>query len=571
MISSCSLLALVIGAHASWVQMEPSVQPYNPENSMWVLREKAPADHSISLTVALKIDEDRRAELEKIFWEVSDPKHENYGKHRSVQDITKLLDTSSMAARREAVKKYFLDMGATSVEANANGDMFTLELPVSAAEKALKTTLAFFTHSERKELRITRASGVYHLPEDVASHISVVGELLQFPRLRLPSLTNLKGTGGWPNACSAAGCNGLVTPAVLAERYKLPKANASDGKPSTMAVAEFQGQYFQNKDLSAFGTACHVDCKVDKVIGGDSPSGGVESELDIEYIKAVAPEVPLTFIYNGEYSLLKWVNQITSMSDAPLVHSVSYGNDEVQQSSTEYMYTCNTAFMKAGTLGLSILFASGDQGVCGRSGCGTLFHARFHPDFPAGSPYITSVGGTDFAGANIGDETAWSASGGGFSDTFGIPDFQKDAVAAYKASPDANLPPQKLWNNTGRGYPDVAALGGTKTPYCVNVNGMFAGVAGTSAACPVVAGVFAKLNGLRAAQSKAPLGFLNPFIYQNAAAFQDVTSGVNTGSNMRKYGFKAIKGWDAATGWGTPDYEALSKVVMEEASNTIVV
>jgi hypothetical protein len=31
-------------------------------------------------------------------------------------------------------------------------------------------------------------------------------------------------------------------------------------------------------------------------------------------------------------------------------------------------------------------------------------------------------------------------------------------VAAYKASADANLPAQKLWNNTGRGYPDIRYL-----------------------------------------------------------------------------------------------------------------
>merc|ERR1711957_613595 len=67
-------------------------------------------------------------------------------------------------------------------------------------------------------------------------------------------------------------------------------------------------------------------------------------------------------------------------------------------------------------------------------------------------------------------------------------EYQKDAVAAYKASPDANFPPQDLWNNTGRGYPDVAALGGQKNPYCVVTDGSFEGVAGTSASCPVVAG-----------------------------------------------------------------------------------
>merc|ERR1711957_333027 len=84
--------------------------------------------------------------------------------------------------------------------------------------------------------------------------------------------------------------------------------------------------------------------------------------------------------------------------------------------------------------------------------------------------------------------------------------------------------------------------GGQVNPYCVATGGSFQGVAGTSASCPVVAGVFALLNGLRTSKKQSPLGFLNPFIYQNGAAFQDVASGVNGAG--RKYGFKAVKGWD---------------------------
>ena len=97
-------------------------------------------------------------------------------------------------------------------------------------------------------------------------------------------------------------------------------------------------------------------------------------------------------VYSASYSLLAWAEQISAMATPPAVHSVSYGNDEKQQTSTAFMDSCNVQFMKAGTRGISILFASGDQGVCGRSGCG-LFVKRFKPDFPGGSPYITVVGG----------------------------------------------------------------------------------------------------------------------------------------------------------------------------------
>lgn len=557
------LAALALPAQgAPWVQLESGVPIHDTARSSWVKGEKPPPGQDVTLTVVVRIDDGQRSELEQTFWEVSDPQHPRYGQHLSLDDVTKLLAVPE--ERVERVRKYFLAAGASEAAASPNGDMITVTMPVAVAEAALQTSLHVFSHKERTETHIVRASSGYFLPADVAEGVTMIGELLQFPRMRPRSLVVKvgagKGKGSWPNECDAAGCSGLVTPAVLAERYKLGKAAANTTNGNTMAVAEFQGQYYEPQDLDAFGKSCHRSVSVDHVIGGNHPSSGVESELDIEYIKAVAPEVPLTVIYNAQYSLLQWANQVNSMQQPPLIHSVSYGNDEAQQSSAEYMFSCNTAFMKAGARGISILFASGDQGVCGREGCG-IFSFHMHPDFPAGSPYITAVGGTNFEGSSIGPETAWSASGGGFSDTFAIPAYQKSAVEAYKSSPDAKLPPQKYWNGTGRGYPDVSALGGTKTPYCVRTGGSFAGVAGTSASSPVVGGVFAKLNGLRLAGGKPPLGFLNPFIYQNPSAFQDVTSGMN--GNGRKYGFTAIKGWDAATGFGTPDYEALSKVVME--------
>jgi len=417
------------------------------------------------------------------------------------------------------------------------------------------------------------------LPENMSRDVVMVGELLQFPLMKPKSTGNLGSTvggGAWPDTCSHLGntvCHGLVTPAVLSARYRHPNAtdNVEAVPGNSMAVAEFQGQTFKTDDLDTFSADCGVPQGVDTVIGAgqSTKKSGVEAVLDIEFIKAVAPNVPLTVVYDAKYSLLDWANQITSLEDSPLIHSVSYGNDENQQSSDAFMFSANTAFMKAGVRGLSILFASGDQGVCGREGCSKLFSKKIHfnPDFPGASPYITTVGGTDFFGDGVGDEQAWVSGGGGFSDTFPIPPYQQEAVAAYKARADANLPPQEYWNNTGRGYPDVAALGGQKTSYCVHA-GRYEGVAGTSAACPVVAGIFALLNGLRLAAGKPAMGFLNPFIYQNPSAFFDVQHGVN--KDRSKYGFTAVEGWDAATGFGTPNYVALAAAAMDSSVSVVV-
>ena len=126
---------------------------------------------------------------------------------------------------------------------------------------------------------------------------------------------------------------------------------------------------------------------------------------------------------------------------------------------------------------------------------------------------MTAVGGTDFATKSVvGEEKAWTDGGGGFSATFAIPPWQSEAVAGYKARATAAgvMPKASLYNNTGRGYPDVAALGGQGNAYCIAAGsklarGVYLGVAGTSASSPVVAAVFAKLNELRLAASKPPV------------------------------------------------------------------
>lgn len=540
---------------ASRVTMEPEVTPHDATRSTWVKRERANAEADLTLTVVVRVDEDRLRDLETVFWEVSDPTHNNYGHHLTVEEVADVL---AVPQKRVDIVKNWLEAQGAKVVVAPHRDRFTVTMSIGQWEKALDTKIHRFTHSKRTDRTIHRAATQYSLPAFVASEVVMVGELLQFPALRRTDLQNLKGSGTWPNSCKSATCAGLVQPEVLAQRYSLPNTTVN-AAGNSMAVAEFQGQYFEPSDLSSFSQSCNRPVEVATVIGGNEPSAGVEAELDIEYIRSVAPSIPLTVIYSAEYSLLNWANSINSNSSSAYVHSVSYGNDEKQQSSTAYMLSCNTAFMKAGTQGRSILFASGDQGVCGREGCGFFGMGAFHPDFPGGSPYITVVGGTDFVTYSIGDETTWSDGGGGFSNTFAIPSYQADAVKAYKANSGANLPPQKLWNNTGRGYPDIAALGGVKTPYCVATGGRFGGVAGTSAACPVAAGVFARLNGLRLAAGKSPMGFLNPWIYQNGDVFNDVTSGNNNGGGH--YGFTAVKGWDAATGWGTPNFEAMSKKI----------
>lgn len=162
--------------------------------------------------------------------------------------------------------------------------------------------------------------------------------------------------------------------------------------------------------------------------------------------------------------------------------------------------------------------------------------------FPASSPYVLACGGTKLTvlGSAIVEEIVWhnhdrSATGGGVSDFFPLPEYQQRVSV-----------PQSL--NTGfrgRGIPDVAANAGPETGYRVIVDGKQLVIGGTSAVAPLMAGLVARLN----QQKGKPLGFFHPKLYNGSFRYRDITVGDNITTFSRK-GFEAGPGWDACTGVG---------------------
>jgi len=203
-------------------------------------------------------------------------------------------------------------------------------------------------------------------------------------------------------------------------------------------------------------------------------------------------------------------------------------------------------FQKYGVMGRSILFASGDDGT----GCTSC--RRFSPNWPASSPYITSVGGIYLDGSK---PIADSISSGGFSNYFARPSYQNAAVTSYISS--HSTPAQSYYNTTGRAMPDIAAF---SEDVIIVVGGSEETVGGTSCASPMVAGIIALLNDARINAGKSTLGFLNPFLYDTLAnhpdAFTDVTQGSN-GAGCCSHGFSASQGWDPVTGVGVPAFPKL--------------
>jgi len=208
----------------------------------------------------------------------------------------------------------------------------------------------------------------------------------------------------------------------------------------------------------------------------------------------------------------------------------------------------------------------------------------YRPNFPASSPYVTTLGATQGVESGL-PETVCSAytgggitSGGGFSAVFAKPAYQASAVSGYfghlATSPAAGF------DTSGRGYPDVAVAGHS---YEVIIGGKVQSVDGTSCSSPAFAAMISLINAKRKTEGKMPLGFLNHMLYatSTAAAFNDITTGNNrctANGQTREWsksgrnfgilpptccceGFDAAEGWDPVSGLGSVNFQKLAQAL----------
>jgi len=542
---TCVLLTAMVIAGAQKVEFEPE----DVASGIWTTTGPTPRGHQIELLFAV-----RQQNLQKLHDTLmlsSNPASPSYGQHLTRQEVNDI--TTPAPAHLQAVTDFLDSYGVDWQAATPNTDMIAAVVPVEVAEQMLS---AQYMHLEHKTsgVGVHRAVDGYSLPAEVAASVDFVS-----PTTHLP--------GAWhpvvETALSADSHNNV--PKSLRRLYSIGDS-VGMARENKQAVTAFLGQLYSQDGLKEFyqdycsGISCGKG--MPKLVG-DATTGdaGVESMLDIEYITGVGGNIETEFWgFAGKSRdnpenepFMKWLAKVSSTSDSdiPKVFSSSYGEGESTWSNAAAQ-RLNAEFMKAGSRGISLLFASGDSGASCKDG-------KFHPNMPASSPYVTAVGGTQPATGfpTPGSESAIGLSSGGFSDYWPTPDWQKDAVAAYLEQPGLP-PPSRGYNTSGRGFPDIAAQAAN---FCVTPFGC--GVAGTSCASPTAAGVIGLLNDLRLQAGKSSLGFLNPLLYSKAAAFHDITTGSSSGCEFLSKGWPATKGWDAVTGLGTPNYAKLAQVVLD--------
>jgi subtilase family serine protease len=315
-------------------------------------------------------------------------------------------------------------------------------------------------------------------------------------------------------------------PADLQSAYQLPSSTAGAGM--TIAVVDAYndpnagpdlGVYRQTFGLPACTSATGCFRKVDEN-GGTTmppPSGGWAQEisLDLDMVSAIAPNAKILLVLAKSASLADLgAAENTAARLGANVISNSYGGSDASDASYGAYYDHP---------GVAITVSSGDSG--------------YGVQYPASSHYVTAVGGTTLkrAGNSRGwTETAWSGAGSGCS-TY-------NAALSGQAGASTGC--------AGRAVADVSAVADPSTGVSVYDTYMYQGYSGwltfggTSAAAPIIAGVYALAGNAGAVDNNYP--------YAHAGSLFDVTSGANGTCGTARL-CTAAAGWDGPTGLGTPN------------------
>ncbi|KAK6974929.1 family S53 protease-like protein [Favolaschia claudopus] len=480
-----------------------------------------------------------------------------------------------------------------------NGDWLSVTLPVSKANNLFGTAYTNFTHADLPAPIIRTLS--ISLPAELAGHVQVIHPSTAFTapiarRAQSPSMPKHKRDATAPADCDTSDPTNNITPACLQSLYNIPATPATH-KNNTLLVTGYVEEWAEVDDLQAFLKQFRPDLPSNQTFvtslldGGSNPQGpgiaGPEADLDVQYAAGIASGVPLQFLSVGTFlsdfpaSVLDTTTFLASAAQLPTVVTTSYGlNEEFWGASlatdsikSEFPVlpdrkVCD-AFAGISARGVSFLFSSGDGGVSGNHDDG-VDCGLFVAVFPASCPWVTTVGSTigfnpEVAVNFTGNVTIqfqfpphpnFVANSGGFSSIFPTPPYQTTAISNFLKTLPPSFPGNGKFNATNRAYPDLSLQGWN---FLINVRGEVGQTAGTSASTPSVAGMVALINDRLISEGKPVLGFLNPFLYGNAGAFNDVVKGHNSGFRCpaSSVAFDAGPGWDPVSGLGTPNFPDL--------------
>jgi kumamolisin len=552
----------------------------------------APPGQQLSLVLPLRADD---AELARLAQSVSNPSSPAYGHYLSYAELAGRFGASS--GIRAQVVDYLAAHGATEVRIDPTHTFVFARMSAADAERTFAVPL---TRRRAHGVGFIAPAGQVNIPAGLQGLIDGVVGLNTQPvfgspaphrvgpagavRPRNQPSTSYSPVTGSPSGCAAGVGSGGFTPnqyltAYGYDRVRSPKLS---GQGERVALIEIDG--FRYSDIRTFARCFKLDIPAitTYVSGGGKtlPPGG-EATLDLEVLDAAAPDLGELEVFEtppDTASVLRaYLAPLVFPNAKPQIISTSVGLCEKFTQAADNGASIRSAergYALLAVTGVSVLAAAGDNGsadcISGEENKPPPEDRTLAVDYPASSPEVTAVGGTQLAldSANrIKQQLVWNEAdqapgiggGGGLSGLFRRPAYQNGTVrVGQRALPDASMLADSL-----PGY----AIYCTASAPC-DPRQPWTTLGGTSAATPLLAGGVALINQDLHRHGKQFVGFLNPLLYQagrtTPGVFSDVTAFGNdvgpylNGGNGQPLGCcTASPGFDFASGWGSVDLAAL--------------
>jgi pseudomonalisin len=475
------------------------------------------------------------------------------------------------AANVQAVENYLSGFGFSNIQVETNQLIVQADATAEQAEAAFNTVLS--TYSQNGNTVFANATDA-QVPALLSGVVAAV-----------LGLNNVSGMHSdlikFANPCSLPSCptpdvdNETYTPqqyqiaydaACPADNPNCPAKNFPTGSGTPIGIIA-EGDLTQVvKDLRTAETAYKLPqvpvTVVNAGLASADTSGADEWSLDSQSSTGIAQQVSHLYFYVA-----------TSMSDSDLALAISkavesnqvkafnmsFGECEFSAYLDGSMLVDDQLFAEAALQGITAFASTGDQG----SACAVLptngvpLSGPPSQNYPATSPYVTAVGGTNLftnTDYSYDYEIGWEAGGGGLSYFESVPFWQ-----AYTGSGTLPIVPSAE-EGVGRGIPDVSmCAGGSELAICsaiVYVDGATELIGGTSLSSPLAMGSWARIQ----SANHNKLGFAPPLFYQLANGgptpsspyFNDVVLGSNGL-------YTALPGYDYVTGLGSFDIFVVNK------------
>jgi subtilase family serine protease len=566
-----------------------------------------------SMTLQFSMSAEQETALDQLLSDLQNPASARYHQWLTPAQFAAQFGLSS--ADLGKVKDWLSSQGFI-ITAVANGGQFIRFTGTAGqAETAFGTSIHTVSYNgETHYANVTNAS----IPTAIAAVVSGVAGLHNF-RMK----PHVRANAVRPAFTSSVSGNHYIAPGDAYTIYGMNGLLGSgmNGAGVTIAVT---GQVDINPtDITAFRTAAGLStANAPTTVHENSDPGAArscssstsnncpspnqddlaEATIDVEWSSAMAPGATLLFV-NGPDIMLDAMTQAVDQNVAPIV-TTSYGACEAGWGTTE-LNLLGAVFKQAAAQGQTVLAASADEGA---TDCDTGPSATqgLTVDFPASSPYVTGLGGTQFndgtgtgatqywansegsttnAGSALGyiPEVVWSdISAGGFGGSGG-------GASSFYTKPAWQVG-TGVPNDGSRDVPDVslnASDAHDEFLYCVNVaagSSCTSGFRKADTTLTVAGGtsfdsqIFGGMLALIEQKIGGRIGNANPVLYalgnnstyyvpgatiltNSNVVFNDITSGDNkmpctAGSpNCPRaggsIGYAAANGYDLATGWGS--------------------